>query len=363
MLHDNADSHHPVFDEIVAVAEGWFEVRVDRLMRDPESFPMPDHLPKTQSIAAKTLPAKRRWWQLPAGIKISGRDEESFSSLEKFLYGPHRWILHYIARIRPGTLEALDDGPLLRGNLTHELFELFFNAHEDIAAINPDDAEPWARQQLVVLVEQKGAVLLTPGRQSEKDDFMSTVTNSLKVLIRHLQDANVTRVAMEMHCNGKFIGGGLQGSVDLVATNASGEKAVVDLKWGGRERRRRMLVESSYLQLAVYAQLLNQNEGGWPTLAYFIVSDARMLVLDSDFFPNATNEQPENGESLLEFWQRAEKTWKWRRKQLDEGLIEVPVTDTEPDETSSPGDLGLVMPDTFDQYDDFTVLTGWKDAS
>jgi len=363
VLHDDADSHHPVFDEIVAVAEGWSEVRVDRLMRDPELLPISGGLPKTQSIPQKLLPAKRRWWQLPAGMKISGRDEESFSSLEKFLYGPHQWVLQYIARIRPGTLEALDDGPLLRGNLTHELFELFFNVHEDIAAISPDDAEQWAQQQVVVLIEQKGAVLLAPGRQAEKDDFISTVTNALKVLIRHLHDANVASVVMEMQYNGKFIGGSLRGSVDLVATNASGEKAVVDLKWGGREKRRKTLVESSYLQLAVYAQLLNQNEGGWPTLAYFIVSDARMLVLDSNFFPNATIEQPENSESLLEFWQRAETTWKWRRKQLDEGLIEVPVTDTQPDETSSSGELGLTMPETFDQYDDFTVLTGWKDAS
>lgn len=363
VLHDNADSHHPVFDQIVAVAKGWTEVRIDEIMRDAGSLPIADKLPETRAIPERSLPTKCRWWQLPEGINIAGRDEESFSSLEKFLFGPHRWVLHYIARIRSGSLEALDDGPLLRGNLTHELFELFFNAHQDIAAINPEVAEQWAQRQVAELIEQKGAVLLAPGRQAEKHDFISTVTDALKVLINHLQDAGVVSVVMEMACEGRFIGGNLRGSIDLVATNAAGETAVVDFKWGAYEKRRKMLVESGYLQLAVYAQLLNQNIGGWPTLGYFIVSKARLLVLDSDFFPNATKEQPENGESLLEFWQRAEKTWQWRRKQIDKGLIEVPVTGTEPDETSSPGEHGLVMPETFDQYDDFGVLTGWSEES
>jgi hypothetical protein len=121
-----------------------------------------------------------------------------------------------------------------------------------------------------------------------------------------------------------------------------------------------MLVESSYLQLAVYAQLVHQNEQRWPALGYFIVRDSRLLVLDSDFFPEATVEQPANGENALQFWQRVETTWQWRREQLDRGLIEVSVCDTEPDETSNPGDLALALPDTFDSFDDYRALTGWR---
>jgi ATP-dependent helicase/nuclease subunit B len=363
VLHDNADSHHPIIDQIISVAQGWVEVRIDKAMSEPGVLQIPDNLPNTRSMAEQSLPSKNRWWRLPEGVKVPERNEESFSSLEKFLYAPHRWVLHYGARIRPGTLEALDDGPLLRGNLTHELFELFFNVHSDIATINSNEAEQWAKQQIITLIEQKGAVLLTPGRQAEKDDFVSTLTNALKVLIGHLQDADVVSVIMEMPCEGHFVGGRLRGSIDLVATKATGETAVIDFKWGGYKYRREMLVESNYLQLAVYAQLIQQNIGVWPTLGYFIVSEARMLVLETDFFPNATIEHPKNGESVLEFWQRAEKTWEWRRAQLDMGVIEVPVTGTEPDEASSPGEYGLAMQKTYDNFDDFTVLTGWSDKS
>ena len=86
-------------------------------------------------------------------------------------------------------------------------------------------------------------------------------------------------------------------------------------------------------------------------------------MLDSDFFPNASKVRPDNGETHLEFWQRVEATWQWRRQQVDEGLIEVPVTGTEPDEVSVPGETGLEMPETFDRFDDYPVLTGWSDES
>ena len=142
-----------------------------------------------------------------------------------------------------------------------------------------------------------------------------------------------------------------------------GRRAVVDIKWGGLDYRRRSLQESSYLQLAVYARLAQKAQHGWPVLGYFIIRDARLLVLEDDYFPSGTVVRADNGESHLEFWQRVEATWKWRRQQLDSGLIEVPVTGTEPDEDSSPGPDGLDMPDTFDSFDDYSMLTGWSDES
>ena len=39
------------------------------------------------------------------------------------------------------------------------------------------------------------------------------------------------------------------------------------------------------------------------------IRDARLVMLDSAFFPDATSEVPENGEGYLDFWQRVEATW------------------------------------------------------
>ena len=219
------------------------------------------------------------------------------------------------------------------------------------------------RGQLRTLIAQRGAVLLTPGRQSEREYFIEMAVRALEVLIGHLQSASVVKVEMEKRVDGGFGGGAINGSIDLFATNADGQDAVVDIKWGGLNYRRDSLQESKYLQLGVYAQLARQAQGRFPVLGYFIIRDARLLMLDSNFFPNATKIQPDNGETHLEFWQRVEATWQWRRQQIESGLVEVPVTGTEPDEDSTPGELGLEMPETFDRFDDYTVLTGWKDDS
>jgi ATP-dependent helicase/nuclease subunit B len=363
VLHDNADGHHPVFDQLLAVAEGWVEERVDRVMREPGLLPVTGGLPETRAIQQEDLPKKVRWWQVPKGVAFTPRDQESYSSLDKFLHGPYQWVLNYQARIRSGALFELDDGSRLKGSLAHELFERFFGAHKEIGLINLAEAERWARADVHDLIEKKGTVLLVPGRQSEKEDFIGTVTRALRELVTHLQSADVVKVEMEKEYEGKFVGGGIRGTVDLVATNASGECAIVDIKWGGFEYRRKTLVESRYLQLAIYAQLAHPTLKQWPTLGYFIVRDARMLVLDSPYFPDAVVEQAENGESLLEFWQRAETTWKWRKQQLESGLVEVTVAGTEPDEDSSPGESGLLMAETFDAFDDYTVLTGWDERS
>ena len=58
-------------------------------------------------------------------------------------------------------------------------------------------------------------------------------------------------------------------------------------------------------------------------------------------------------------WQKMEKTWKWRRQQIDKGLIEVTVTGTESDEGSDAGEDALLIPETSDSFNDYWVLTGW----
>ena len=191
------------------------------------------------------------------------------------------------------------------------------------------------------------------------EQFVTNVLQALKELTLHLQSAGVVEITMEGNFDGQFVGGALGGMIDLHATNANGETAVVDIKWGGFRYRQDELKESRYLQLAVYAQLSHQQHKKWPTLGFFIIQEARLLVLDSAYFPNAVIEKTNNGESMLEFWQRVETTWKWRRDQLNKGLIEVTVSDTQPDDDSNAGERGLDMPETFDSFDDYSVLAGW----
>ena len=97
----------------------------------------------------------------------------------------------------------------------------------------------WGRKALADLIEQKGSVLLTPGRTAEMEQFSTNVLQALKELILHLQSADVVKITMEGHFDGRFVGGALGGMIDLHATNANDETAVVDIKWGGLRYRQK----------------------------------------------------------------------------------------------------------------------------
>ena len=301
-----------------------------------------------------------RWWQLPTSVTLPTRTAESFSSLDAYINSPYQWLLRYAARIRPGSLAKVSDGNLLKGSLAHRLFEEFFNAHTVIGAITKQDITGWTDAHIEHLLQTEGALLLEPGRQAECERFITQSQEALVTLVEHFQSAGVVTVQMELQQQGRFAGGALTGSIDVLATRADGQEAVVDIKWGGKKYRRDALLENSYLQLATYAQLRRDNGAVLPpTLSYFIVANAHMLSLDHAFFPNAENLKPASEESALQYWQRFENSWRWRKDQFDRGLVEVTVTGTEPTNESAPEEDCLDIPKASDTFSDYAVLTGW----
>jgi ATP-dependent helicase/nuclease subunit B len=358
ILHDDAERHHPVWDQIDSVTSGLPTLQI-------ASSDTTQNLGITQSpLPVRPLPPKVRWWQLPATANLPQRKAESFSSLDTYIHSPYQWLLRYAARIRPGSLGTVIDGNLLKGNLAHRLYEVFFNAHAAISAIDTANIAGWVEQNIAILLQQEGALLLEPGRQAEREQFITQMHQSLSTLVEHLKDAGVVSVQMELWQEGRYAGGKLNGSIDVLATRADGQEAVVDIKWGGKTYRRDALLENSYLQLATYAQLRRNNHAqSSPTLSYFIVMDAHMLSLDHEFFPNAEILKPEGLENAAQYWQRFEHSWHWRKDQLDKGLIEVTVRGTEATATSDAGENGLAIPEASDTFNDFAVLTGWGESA
>jgi hypothetical protein len=116
-----------------------------------------------------------------------------------------------------------------------------------------------------------------------------------------------------------------------------------------------------HLQLAVYAHLRKQmtKSPQWPPQAYFVIEDAQVLAQDNGAFPKAVLYPADNGETTQDLWRRFEATWKWRRAQLDKGLVEVTVEGTEPDGDSDPPENGLVFQDVYNRFNDYPVFTGW----
>jgi hypothetical protein len=208
---------------------------------------------------------------------------------------------------------------------------------------------------------EEGAVLLMRGRLVEKEMFISTARQSLHQLIHQLRVAKVVKVEMEAAQEALFFGGNLHGFIDMKVTNKEGDEALVDIKWGGIKYRKASLKENKHLQLVTYSYLNHKTSPSkkWPSVAYYIIDGGTMVAQDNHYFPEAIDVTPKEDENHAVIWQKMEMTWKWRRQQIDQGLIEVTVTGTESDDDSDAGEDALNIPETSDGFNDYCILTGW----
>lgn len=273
-------------------------------------------------------------------------------------------MLPYKARLSAGALHSLNDGNQLKGTLVHHLYEKFFNENPELlktTKLKTKKADKWFDQAMEKLLQEEGAVLLMPGRLVEKQQFIATAKESLTQLIYQLRAAKVVKVEMEAAEEALFIGGHLNGYIDMKVTNKSGKEALIDIKWGSEKYRKASLKENKHLQLITYSYLRYKSSKSkkWPAVAYFIINSGAMLAQDRQYFPEATEVTPEEQENHAVIWQKMEKTWKWRRKQMDKGLIEVTVSGTEADDNSFPGEDALDIPEINDSFSDYKILTGW----
>lgn len=304
------------------------------------------------------LPELRRWWALPDGIAIPQRKEESFSSLESFLFNPFQWVLRYPARLKPSSVLNVKDGMTLLGTLAHRMVELHF-LQADALSQQEADFHTWFDAQFEVLIDEEGAVLRMPGRRAELESFQRRLRGSMLQLRSDLMAADVVSVAPELRVSGSFDGGALMGLCDLLVTRKDGEQAIVDMKWTGSSKWPDKLANNAHLQLVLYGELLHQQTGRWPQLAYYVIDTASLLATDSHFFPTArviSRKKHVAGEGPAHLWQRFLVTWQWRRDQLDLGDIEVALAE-DPDSTA-PDDgmkLEILNPD----YNDYLALAGW----
>ena len=145
----------------------------------------------------------------------------------------------------------------------------------------------------------------------------------------------------------------LGGFIDLRVENEAGEIGVIDLKLGGLTGRRDELKKGRFLQLATYGKLVHAKHGHSPSFAYFIFSGGGTLIANSnEFFPGA--EVVGSDSSWEHCWNEFESLWNQRRAELDEGKLEITLSD-----------FDLQLPSKHwvlsepDKYSDFLNLAGW----
>lgn len=330
--------------------------------RPPSIFPL-ENLLTTESpevISHRPLPPRKRWWRLPENVSIPKRDKESFSSLESFLFNPYQWVLTYPAALRPSSILDVSDGFLLKGSLAHDLVERYV-AEPFALTQNDNDFFAWFEPNFETLIDDEGAVLRMPGRREDLESFRRELREALLQLRGHFKSADAIKVESEIKLEGQFVGGMIEGYGDLLLTRRDGQQAIIDMKWHGGKKYPEKLAMNRHLQLAIYGELIRQKTGTWPQLAYFLISNADLIAHDRNFFPHARivskkNEVGDEGSAHL--WQRFLKTWRWRCDQIEQGLIEVALTDD--DQTQVPED-GMALEILNQAYNRYLALAGWRE--
>ncbi len=363
ILHDDCENQHPLVDQMISSMDGWEAITLDDELLTGNS--LSKESANMQGSEFNSLPAYRRWWEIKPDKNLGKRERESFSSLELMFKSPYQWILNYKARLRSGALVEIADGNLLKGTLVHHLYELFFLNNNHVLTdkkLDNKSINDWFDEAFNQLLNQEGLVLLQPGRTIEKARFEETTRRSLFELIGQLRAAKVVEIEMEGYNEGVFFGGMLSGSIDVRVVNSDGLEAIIDIKWGGKKYKENDLSENKHLQLVIYSYLrdLKLKSQGWPPVAYFIIDDAVLLSHNNEFFPKAWVVNKNSDENIKQVWQRIKHTWQWRQVQINQGVIEVTIKNSEPDENSQPGEDGLPIPDSNDYYSDYGALTGWR---
>ena len=369
VVHETDQVHHSLWDQLSSCLDNWQEINLEDAVIEGLELNVLAPL-TTTPVTLQPLTPLMRWWKLPSNEYLTPRDEESYSSLEALFYSPYQWILKYKATLKAGTLQSLSDGNTLKGNLVHHLYEEFFKAHSGDVKSSQFDEVPvnaWFDARIIQLLAEEGAVLLQRGRMAEKEQFIATTRKSLHALIKQLRAANVMHIQMEFKQETDFWGGKISGSIDMTVLNAEGAEAVIDIKWGGTKYRRESLKENKHVQLVTYAYMRHKlsTTKSWSAVAYFVIDKGIMLAQNTNYFPNAwvaSNDDAE-AESYGVIWEKMHKTYDWRRKQFDQGRIELTVIGTKPDDVdSNPGEDALEIPKTNDGFNDFKVLMGFGGA-
>ena len=370
VVHESDEGSHPLWTRLSSLAEGFREVRVEDALLGGEGA-IPALGVPLEPQARIALPEKRRWWQLPADVRIPRREAESYSSLKKLVDYPHQWVLHYAARLEAGRAANIAEDVLLYGQLAHRVFEQYFARFPDgriaSAPRESDDAVlRWLARELPPLIEREAAVLDEPGMGVVRERVITTIERALPALLRHLEQARIVRVVTEAPHDVPFDVRDrtlqLRGSIDLLLTDAKGREIVLDVKWGGQDYRGKELAGNRALQLATYAYMRSRLDAAhrWPAQAFFIVETCNIVAADDRIFPEAVIFSPQEALQAEEVWRRVVRAYDWRMEQLDRGLIEVNVEGTEADERSIAPEDALRIADRPDRYDDFKSLVGWE---
>lgn len=315
------------------------------------------NVPDIGSVPVRPVDRMRPHLVIPQPELLPDSEYETPTNLDSLFYYPHRWFFRQQLKMYRSSLLSVTGDNTLLGSLSHRFFEKLLK--ENLADFDRRGIQDWVDKEASALLEREGATLLLYGREPERQGFLNKVKNAAWNLISLLRSNGWTVVDTEVPLEGHFGGMPVRGKADLVLQRGD-EKAIVDLKWSGANRRKELIRNGEDLQLVLYARLLPPPEH-WPHTAYFILEDGKMIARNTTAFKEAVvaGRGEEHATACASILEKMERTYAWRLEQLKRGMLELRTARTALElESLYEGQLMdlLEMKDEDARWDDYRTL-------
>jgi hypothetical protein len=315
-------------------------------------------IPAQENISTRVAVRPRPQIQLSNTALLPTSEYETPTNLESLFYYPHRWFFRQKLRLYRSSLLSVTGDNTLLGSLAHRFFEKLLK--ENLSGLDRRALNEWVENEANTLFPKEGATLLLYGREPERLAFLKKVKHAAWSLVSLLRSNGWEVENTEMDLEGHLGSVPVRGKADLVLRRGE-EKAIVDLKWSGANRRKELIQNGEDLQLILYAHLLPPPEQ-WPHTAYFILDEGKMIARNTAAFKEAMVAGRGGEDHIVAcaaIFEKMEKTFTWRMAQIENGQIELRSARTAPElEALYEGQLFelLEMKNEDARWDDYRTL-------
>ena len=282
------------------------------------------NLPNLQSIIPAPPTAVPLFLHIDTLLELPERKDESFTSLESLFYYPYKYVFQYkLGLYKAKSLEIIGEKRLY-GNLAHRLFEQLIK-DTDYWYKEEIIIQQWIEESLPVLFEQEGATMLQYGKEPEKSVLSRKLTQGLLKFVKIMKNDGWEPDSVETKLTGTFCDKPVSGIVDIILKKGN-DRAIIDLKWSGKNYRMDLLKNKEDLQLALYYSLLHQT-GTFDNVytAFYIIESGELLSrnmrIANEGISNFSIEDPKV--TYAEILSKMSSTFHWRKEQLSRAQIEI----------------------------------------
>ena len=217
----------------------------------------------------------RPLWHIPANL-LSDRESVSATELQERLACPLKWTLNYLAKLYPSPIAKLPDDYQLKGTFCHSILRRVFGGGGDLPSV--DEAVASVLAAFDERLPLDAAPLAQPDKYLERQRLRSELENATRVLVGTLASGGYRIVGIEVELSGEAFSKPLNGWIDCVAARENGDEAIIDFKYGGRNKYYSLIEDGRAVQLATYAYGRSTDRGTFPAVAYLVLADGLLYT-------------------------------------------------------------------------------------